>query len=100
MAGTVSRVTVTWPRRVGKTAAAAAIETEERRMTTRDEWRAPLNPPGPDWSDRLYRRFREALRVAREDPCPRCGATGAGLRHFGWPSECPGPTGFTCGTPG
>lgn len=65
-------------------------------MTAREDYRAPLNPPGSDWYPRLYRRYREALRATREDTCTRCGVAGAGFRHWAWPSECSG----TPGTPG
>jgi hypothetical protein len=48
-----------------------------------------INPPGPDWHDRLYRRLREALERARRDDCRDCRAEGAGFRHWANPSECP-----------
>jgi len=60
-------------------------------VTAREDYRAPLNPPGSDWYPSLYRRFREALEAARRDDCGSCGGDGAGFRHFAYPSECSGP---------
>lgn len=72
---------------------ASRVEEPATRVTVREAYRAPLNPPGSDWYPRLYRRFREALRAAREDACTRCGAAGQHMRHYGWPSECLGDPG-------
>lgn len=77
------RIYVAWPRQRGKRALAKRLKCEDERaeMTV-------INPPGPDWHDRLFRRLREALERARRDDCTRCRAEGAGFRHWAYPSEC------------
>lgn len=66
--------------------ASAVCEGEGREMSI-------INPPGPDWHDRVLRRFREALRRSRLDECAACRAEGVGFRHWAYPSECPGTSG-------